>query len=104
MVCRAELTQALEPQPSALGHWVASEALGPESTQTSRPYLVTKTKSASRTESYLCCLRPESNEMYLNQCMQIQIGGKWALTLHIILLLVPLFIPMLRFISRCRET
>ncbi len=47
MVCRAELAQALEPQkppnalgPSALGHWVTSEALGPEPTKPSRPCLV----------------------------------------------------------------
>ncbi len=33
--------------------------------------------------------------------MPTQIGGKWALILHIILLLVPLFIPMLHFILKC---
>ena len=42
MVCQAEWTQALEHQkspnalgPSALGHWVTSDAFGPESTQPS---------------------------------------------------------------------
>ncbi len=58
MVGRAEWTQALEHQkspnalgPSALRHWVTSDALGPESTQPSRPCLVPKTHVMSDTVS-----------------------------------------------------